>query len=247
MSCSGKWFAVLLAAVALTTSVEIAAARDDGTGGEKSKKTTRTAAAADGFSDVLPFVKKHHPQLSMLLGRLKKESPSEFAKAARDIEKFRSRYVRIKDRNPTAAAADLARWKVDSRIRLQTARMVALMQESSEGEEHPDYAAARETLKKLSEERVRLERDRLAREEKLLASRLKTVRANAEEIDADIDAAIERQFRSLERSVNSAAKKRGIKVTRTKTKSESKKTATSKKSTNSENTSKKPSKKIDEK
>lgn len=167
---------------------------------------------------VLTFVKKHHPELAMLLSRLKKDSAAEYKKAVGETRAVVERLDRLAERQPSRAEYEIGRWKVDSRIRLLTARMISLMGESTEGVEHPDLVMAREELRSLSEQRVRLERDRLERDRKAYADRLAKIDEQANRIDKDFDAAVSRQMSVLSRGIDAAAKKRGIDVRRTKKK-----------------------------
>lgn len=170
---------------------------------------------------VLAFVKKHHPELAVLLSRLKKDSAEEYKKALGETRATVERVNRLGERQQSRVDYEIGRWKVDSRIRLLTARMISLMEESTEGVEHPDLGTARDELRTLSEQRIRLERDRLERERNLFAERLAKIEEQVKRIDTDFDAAVSRQMTVLSRGIDAAAKKRGIDVRRTKKKSAS--------------------------
>lgn len=208
------------------------------------KKSGEQRRVAEPLSDeqVLAFVEKHHPELQQLLVRLKRDSAKDFEKALREIRVVAERVARVGGKKTPRAAYEIDRWKIDSRIRLLSARMISLMGEPAEGIENPNLEAARQQLRKLAEERVQIERDRLESDKRLLLERLAKLQEQSSRIDEDVDAAIERQYNALTRNIDVAARKRGIGAKRPKTKVESQsKPVSSKKSGN-----RKPSKTVDE-
>lgn len=159
---------------------------------------------------VRAFVKEHHAELDQLLDRLQKDSPVEYAKAIDETRGIAERVARYQNRMPKRAEYEIARWKVDSRVRLLTARMVSLMAEPVEGVEHPDLEAARVQLHELAEQRVQLEIDRIEADRRALTERLKSLESQAERFNSDRQAVVDKQFQTLTKSVESAARKRGV-------------------------------------
>lgn len=205
---------LLIAFVASLPALDVGAA-DKKSDAARSKKADAASSASDGEAkssdkQVMAFVEEHHAELAMLLNRLRKQSSSEYRKAVADIRVIQERVDRMSERQPARADYEIDRWKIDSRIRLLTARMISLMEDSTEGVEHPDLAAARDELRDLSRERVQLDRDRLEREKKLLLSRLEKLQEQTARIDDDFEAAVDRQMAVLSRGVEAAAKKRGV-------------------------------------
>jgi hypothetical protein len=69
----------------------------------------------------LEFVKEHHPQLNTLITRLKKREPAEYHKALDEVHSTLERLQRLQTRDPQRYEVDLKVWKVESRIRLESA------------------------------------------------------------------------------------------------------------------------------
>lgn len=179
--------------------------------------------ATEPISDdaVMAFVDEHHPELGRLLKRLKKDSSKEYARAIGETRAVADRVARMSERQPDRARNEIDLWKVNSQIRLLIARMVSLMAEPSEGGENPELDAVRLKLRELAAQRVKLDRDRLERDKKMLMDRLSKLQEQSESIDADFDAAVEKQMNALTRNLDVAARKRGVASKRPKSKENS--------------------------
>lgn len=70
------------------------------------------------------FVKNNHAELMPLLEGLKDVAPAEYNLALTDLEKTVDRLEKIKAKTPARYDAQLADWKLTSRIRLLAARVV---------------------------------------------------------------------------------------------------------------------------
>ncbi len=112
---------------------------------------------AEQERQALEFATAHHPQLAMLVRRLKTQNPAEYAKAVTELFRASEQIGRWQMRMPARYQIELDLWKVESRIRLLAARSAT-----------EDDPAVRDQLTKLLDERIslriaqwKLERDRI--------------------------------------------------------------------------------------
>ena len=80
------------------------------------------------------FAQQHHPELALLLGRLKESHPDQYAKALRELDKTRSRLEKAKEADADRYAILLREWQLDSRVRLLAARLTMSTSEELETE-----------------------------------------------------------------------------------------------------------------
>ena len=172
--------------------------------------------AAAGEEEAVAFVREHHPQLVFVLEQLRTQSPGEFAKAVRELERSRTRLERIRENRPNAYEDELAWWSVNSRVRLMAARLTQLRIEAERQAERADgvppvedrTAKVEAALRKLIEERLDLEASRLRRQEDVLSDQLKRVRLRATRIEKKRDDLVATEFKRIEASSQRAARKR---------------------------------------
>ena len=167
---------------------------------------------------VRTFAKSHHPELDDLLRTLQKQ-PNAYRAAIASLDRDRLRLARTKERNPSRYEADLAKWKLDSRIRLAAARMANT----------PDDEGARGVLRDLVAERSKLRLEAIDEEQRRLEQRLKALEAEQSKLVGDFDGTVDGQVERLvraaatarKRAARSAAKRRPAKNGPKKTQSKS--------------------------
>lgn len=70
----------------------------------------------------MAFATEHHPELARLLEQLEKSRPHEFARAMKDLNQQLLQLERTREKNPIRYEAQLESWKLESQIRVLTAR-----------------------------------------------------------------------------------------------------------------------------
>ena len=85
------------------------------------KKSRSEKSEADRKA-AMEFATQHHPELARLLEQLEKSRPSEFARAMKDLNQQLQQLERTREKSPTRYDAQLESWKVESQIRVLTAR-----------------------------------------------------------------------------------------------------------------------------
>jgi hypothetical protein len=85
-------------------------------------KKSRTENSEADRKTAMEFATQHHPELARLLEQLEKSRPSEFARAMKDLNQQLQQLERTREKNPTRYDAQLESWKVESQIRVLTAR-----------------------------------------------------------------------------------------------------------------------------
>ncbi len=181
-----------------------------GLAGFAAAQLPRGAAPADAASeDVLAvtpereaaaqtFAKLHHPELSKLLAQLKESNPAGYEQAVRDLFRTSERLARSQSRTPDRYEADLAMWKLDSRIRLLAARTA--MGDSEE---------TRAKLKELILQKGELQLRQMEAERDRITARLEKLNASIENVTARRDEAAERELDRLLNSARSRAPQKG--------------------------------------
>lgn len=80
------------------------------------------------------FAEQHHPELALLLGRLKESHPDQYMKALRELDKTRARLEKARETDADRYAILLREWQLDSRVRLLAARLTMSTSEELETE-----------------------------------------------------------------------------------------------------------------
>lgn len=162
------------------------------------------AVSAEPLSDTaektaLEFARAQHPELASLLDALRRSNQPAYQAALRDVSRDAERLNKLAERDADRHQLSLRIWNLDSRIRLEIARLSMSSDAEVESRLRPmieerqaarlalldfDYQRQKERLDKLSEQltatrqssadRVAAEIDRLQR---LIASRSKTRKA----------------------------------------------------------------------
>ncbi|MFO1003296.1 MAG: hypothetical protein U0936_23420 [Planctomycetaceae bacterium] len=98
-------------------------ARADGPGKpEQTDKKARSEKSEAERKAAMEFATQHHPELARLLEQLEKSRPNEFSRAIRDLNQQFQQLERTREKNPTRYDAQLESWKIESQIRVLTAR-----------------------------------------------------------------------------------------------------------------------------
>lgn len=139
----------------------------------------------------LKFAELHHPELYQLVNGLKSARRAEYHKAVRQLYNDSERLARLKERVPARYELALSEWQLDSRLRLLVARMTM-----SAGDPELE-GQLRELLKKRLD--VRMELLKFDRERQ--AARLQKIEEQIEEIEADEQAALEKDLLRIQRSL----------------------------------------------
>ena len=89
---------------------------------EQVDKKSRSEKSEADRKAAMEFATQHHPELARLLEQLEKSRPNEFARAIRDLNQQLQQLERTREKNPTRYDAQLEGWKIESQIRVLTAR-----------------------------------------------------------------------------------------------------------------------------
>jgi len=193
---------VLLAAV-VGVSLPLSASADAQQ--EKPPATAKQKRAAgpptpEQIETAKEFALEHHPELAELLTKLETKSKGDFRRGIREVHRAVVRLERFNERQPERYQFELEKWKLDSRIRLMTARWT--MSQSPQLEEQ---------IKALLKERKESHVQRLTNERKRVAKRLEQLDkqiANATD-STNIDA----EWRRLRKQASSRTGQRRSKKT----------------------------------
>lgn len=181
--------------------------------GEKDGKTAVKSAgkgkeerprAAEREVVAMTFASKHHPELAELLANLKGENPAEFQRAMKELSQSAERINRIEDKNPELYLFAVNGWKLDSRIRLLSARLVMADNPAQEAE-----------LKALIQQRNELKLRQLKLEREKVSERLKHIEREIAVLEQDQAGAVKRDLQEVRNQLNEKArelKKRGNKA-----------------------------------
>ena len=138
-----------------------------------------TKLSVNQENDAMKFARKHHPELADLLERLRDTAPSAFARGIREVHFATQRLERSRQKQPVRFEAELTNWKIDSEIRLLTAKWAMSQDPALEKK-------IRELLKARQQNRM----DRLRKDRSKLALRLEQLDAQigmgAEELEGDL-------------------------------------------------------------
>lgn len=146
--------------------------------------------SAQAESDALAFAREHHPELAMLIEKLRTDNRREYDRAMRQLSQAQQRLVRLKKQSPPQYELALAAWKLDSRAQLLAARMTMSKDPALEAE-----------LKQILRERVDVRLADLQAERGRLQDRLSKVDKSIHDIEADKTAVAEKDFQRIKQSV----------------------------------------------
>jgi len=165
--------------------------------GSSSKHAKRTAPAnkviitPERQAAALKFAELHHPELYDLVNNLKKARRAEYHKAVRQLYHDSERLARLKERLPARYELSLKEWRLDSRLRLLVARITM----------SADDAELESQLEDLLRERLETRLAILKLDRERQAARLQKLDEQIEEMEADEDAAIQKDLLRIQRSL----------------------------------------------
>jgi hypothetical protein len=142
------------------------------------------------------FARTHHAELAKLLEQLRKNAPKEYRAAVADLDRARQKLDKTKARSAERYEAELAEWKLDSRIRLMVARLAMGGNPELETE-----------LRSAIGERLALRARLLSDEIATLERRLEKLREQQTSAQQSRDEAITRELDRLRKSATTAAAK----------------------------------------
>ncbi len=185
----------------------------------ESKTTTRAKRAAKPTVSITKeqeavaksFVKQNHNDLFELLIHLKEGLPNEYSRAIRDLSRASERLAAIEKRDVARYELELKLWKAQSRRQLITAKLQMAVDDSLLEE-------LRDTLReeqKLGVAILRHERERFA-------SRVEKLDEQLLAQESDLEAAVEKRFTSLTRSVKNSQRSVSTKSRKAPAKNQSK-------------------------
>jgi hypothetical protein len=152
----------------------------DEAGPDKSEDAAARAATA------LAFAKSNHPELAALLEQLNSSNPAAFKNAVDDLVRAHERLARVQERSPDRYEAELALWKLDSRIRLLAAQSAMVDTEEVQAE-----------LKGLLSERRDLRLTRMKEDRERQQARLQRLDETIAEMEAAGDEAVDNELEQL--------------------------------------------------
>ena len=192
-----------------------AAKKNTNKGGGKSASRKRPKdVRMPGFSPereaaAITFLDSHHPELSRLLGRLKKSRPKEYKKAVRDIFRASERLTNWQDKNPKRYEVELKLWKLKSRIQLLTAKLKISSDAATKEKLHAAILAHGDARS-----------ERLVQERSRLAKRLEQLDAAIEKSRAQRELVAKRRMQQLLDGSRKLRVKKNAKQTEVKTSAE---------------------------
>ena len=156
-------------------------------------------------NSALAFAAEHHPELGELLNRLRKSSPAGFSRGIREVHLGIQRLDRFKEKQPARFDAELASWKVDSEIRLLTAKWLMSQDPAIE-------AQIRELLRQRQQKKI----DRLKTERSRVAERLEQLDQQIGMSTTELDADLAEEWNRLAKKTASTAKAQKSRITENK-------------------------------
>jgi hypothetical protein len=144
---------------------------------------------------VATFVERNHAELAPLLAHLKSDRPRQYEQAVREIFRVTERLAGIQERDPLLYELEVKLWTAQSRVQVLAARLSMDMTDSLKEELRAALAeqiAARLLVQKHQREQA--------------AQRLARMDREIEQLEANQQAAIDRQLEMLSRSATNKVK-----------------------------------------
>ena len=148
------------------------AARADGPANKPTAEERRGARAQSDRS-AAKFARKHHPELADLLERLRSSNPRAYRAAMQDLSKDRLRLERLRERAPQRYDFELQLWTMNSQIRLLAAQAAR----GNVDEIRPQLQNLLQKRREFQLDRLRQERDRVARRLQRVENRIDDLEA----------------------------------------------------------------------
>jgi hypothetical protein len=165
------------------------------TGKPMGKPAAKAAPAAVNETDVLEFVREHHPELADLLNQLKENRPKEYQKAVRDLSRVRERLHAMRKNDDQRYQLELSVWKAETRIQLLAARL-----------KMGDQPELRDQLRQALGEQMDLRLAVLRHEREMAKQRIAKLDAQIERLDKERSQAIDKQLQALTRAADAPAR-----------------------------------------
>ncbi len=158
---------------------------------KKTESSPKRRAAAIAFAET------HHPELAELLSHLQDRNPREYDQAVKQIAVVRERLARLETRDAKRYGLQLEQWKIDSRLRLLSARLAM-------GEDE----ALRDRIRELVEQRVENQLQQYMLERELLEKRLDRIQTTVGRIEGDRESFVDRETKRIISSVRMPPKRK---------------------------------------
>lgn len=206
---SRRFLQIMTLLFALMLSAECLAQQTTGTGtdtgskteapskakGEAARKSTRAELSEQDQQLAMEFAREHHPELFRLLEQLQKSRPAEFSRGIRDLHQQTQNILRSKEKNPQRYESQLAAWKLDSQIRVLTARWTRTRDQVLEKQ-----------IRELLAQRQELKKTQLEADEKRLQDQLRKIEEQKAAMAAPLDERVNAEWEQMSRKVSAARK-----------------------------------------
>jgi hypothetical protein len=173
---------VVLFVAALTSTTAVSATADD----LATRKSPPKTITPELEKTVVAFVAENHPELKDVLTSLSRRRPRQYQMAMLELSRTRERLEDSRRRDPDRHALELEVWKLESRARLQSARL--RMENSDE---------LREELKRTLADHLAAQKKLLKRDRERIAQRLANVDRQLERLSQSEEILVERRLRQL--------------------------------------------------
>lgn len=157
---------------------------------KKQKKKKQPRKISDQRNEeLMSFVQEHHPELESILAKLKGSKQRQYQQAMRGLDQTVTRLERVRQRSPERYPTNLANWKLESRIKVASARYK--LDETDE-----NFESLKALVSQLYESRLK----RLKEDRDSTAERLKKLDSRIEELEASKASQIERRIKAATRT-----------------------------------------------
>lgn len=141
---------------------------------------------AEREKTALDFAAQHHPELAALITPLKTSNPKEYQRAVRELFRTTERLTAIRVKEPVRYDLELEAWKLQSQVRLLTARLTMEADPTLE-------AQLKDTLKKKADNRLNL----LQNERETLQSRMEQVQKEIDQAGTKQEQLVQQEYDRL--------------------------------------------------
>lgn len=201
---------LLLSIIGLTLSLS-GIAHDLHADEPSGRKKSATAAKADAAATkpnaarlsekqieyALKFAQQHHSELASLLTNLRSKSSTEFRRGIRDVHLAAIRLERMQEKQPARFDGELKQWKIDSEIRLLSAKWI--ISGDKKLEKRIQVMLRRRQENRLT--RLEIERDRVA-------ARLEQLDEQINMDASGLEAVLDAEWKKLAKRATAARKSR---------------------------------------
>lgn len=160
---------------------------------EAARKAGKSALSEQDQQLAMDFARQHHPELFRLLEQLQKSRPAEFSRGIRDLHQQTQAIQKTKERNPARYESQLAAWKLDSQIRVLTARW-AMTKDT----------ALEKQIRDLLAQRLEMKRSQLEADENRLREQLRRIEEQKASMNTPLEERVTAEWEQLSRKVSAA-------------------------------------------